>query len=170
MKAASCVVAVHSEDVVQTSGDLAVARVLDRVLPDLVLERLDVVVDRVGRQLLHQLGEDRNRVGVEVDLLEVGVQEAVQRHDLPVRRLPGRVEDVAGVGQLAARRIGDDPVELAPAGVAGRVGPGVDGGRPVGQRDLHLAGPDLVDRPGHRRLHADRLATLGGLDADAGRT
>jgi len=31
----------------------------DRVLPDFVLERLDVVVDGVGRELFDQLREDR---------------------------------------------------------------------------------------------------------------
>ena len=157
------VVAVHSEDVVQPSGNLAVARMFDRVLPNLMFERLDVVVDRVGRKLLHELGEEGDRFRVEIDLLEVGIQEAVERHDLAVGRLPGGVEDVARVCQLASRRVRDDPVELAPAGLSSRVGPGVDGLRAVGQLDLHLTAADFVDRPRHRRLHADRLAALGAL-------
>ena len=133
---------------------------LDRVLPDFVLERLDVVVDRVGGQLLDQLREDRHRPGVEVDLLEVGVEETIQGHDLPVRSLPCWVQDVAGVGELAARRVGDDPVELAPAGFAGRVRPGVDGLRAVHQLDVHLPDPNLLGRPRHRRLHTDGLSAL----------
>ena len=73
---------------------------LDRVFPDFVLERLDVVVDGVGRELFDQLREDRDRLGVEIDLLEIRVEKAVQRHDLPVGAL-------AGAGQPVAAAIGD---------------------------------------------------------------
>ena len=122
------VVAVHPEDVVEAPGHLAVARVLDRVLPDLVFERLDVVVDGVGRELLDELREDRDRFGVEVDLLEV--------RD-PGSRRAGTIVP-SGASQVGSRTLlalaslprelsRDDPVELAPARVAGRVGPGVDG-------------------------------------------
>ena len=60
-----------------------------------------------------------------------------------------------------ARAVGDDPVELAPARLARRLLPGVDARRPVLERDLHLPGPDLLERPRHRRPGPDRHAALG---------
>ena len=48
---------------VQLAGD---------VLGDLVLELRDVVVERIRRRVADDLREDRDRVGLQVDLLEVG--------------------------------------------------------------------------------------------------
>ncbi len=136
----------EAEHVVHPLRGLAVVEVVGEVLAHLLLEPLDVVVERVVGDELRDLGEHRQVVGVEVDLLEVRVEVAVERHDLAVRRLPGDVDDVARVGELGARRVGDDPVELAPARDRGRP-------RPSGRRRRRRAalfGLDVVELPAER--------------------
>ena len=128
-----------------------------------MLEGLDVLVDRVGGHVLDQPIEQRPRFRVDVDLLEVGIQESVERHDGAVGRLPRWVEDVAGVGQLAALAVGDDPVELAPARVLRRVRPPDGSRRAVGGDDVHLARFDFLRRPRDRVAGFLLLAVLGYL-------
>ena len=143
------VAAGQPEDVVEPAGDLAPADVLRRVLDDLVLQLRDVDLHGVRRQLADQLLEQRQGLGLEVDLLEVRVHEAVERRDLAVGRLPGHVEHVRRVGQGAALGIGHDPVELAPAGLHGDLVPGQGDGLAVAQDD-DGARRHLVGRPGDR--------------------
>jgi len=78
-------VAIHPEDVVEAPRNLAVARMLNGVLPDLVFERLDVVIDVSAESSFTSfLKSGRSRC--RVNLLEGRVQEAVERNDRPVRR------------------------------------------------------------------------------------
>ena len=146
------------EHVVHAFRGLAVVEVLGEVLVHLLLEPVDVLVESVVGDELRHLRERRHLVGVEVHLLEVGVEVAVERDDLAVGRLPGDVDDVAGVREALAHRVGHDPVELAPAGIEGDLVPAQDGLRAVvGIQDL-LAGLDLGSLPGHRTALADPLA------------
>ena len=70
----------QAEDVVHPLGGLAVVQLLGDVLRDLVLELRHVVVEGVRRRVADHLREDRDRIGLEVDLLEVAVGRL--RHDL----------------------------------------------------------------------------------------
>src|SRR3970282_524702 len=70
------------------------------------------------------------------------------------------VEHVARVGQLAPGLVGDDPVELAPARLDLAVRPRHDPDRAVLEDQLHLAGPDLLEGPRHRRALRDGRAAL----------
>ena len=121
-----------------------------------MLELAHVDLDRVGRELGDQLPEQRQRLGLEIDLLEVGVHEAVEGLHGPVGRLPGDVEHVRGVGEGVALGVRHDPVQLAPAGLRGRLVPGQHRGlAPTHQRDR--AGGQLVTGPRDRGAAGDQL-------------
>ncbi len=146
------------EHVVHALRGLAVVEVLGEVLTHLRFEPVHVLVEGVLGDELGHLREGGNRVGVEVDLLEEGVEVPVERDDLAAGRLPGDIDHVAGVRQALAHGIRDDPVDLAPAGIEGGLVPPQDGLRAVlGIQDL-LARLDLGSLPGHRTSLAHRLA------------
>ena len=157
------VLAGEAEDVVHALGRLAVVEVVRQVLAHLLLEALDVVIERVVGDELGDLGEHRGVLGVEVDLLEERVEIAVEGHDLTVRRLPGHVNDVARVGQLASFRVAHDPVEFAPAGIEGDLVP-AQGRLAIGAAHDQLLGLDLVERPADRASLAHTVAGMGPVE------
>ena len=110
--------------------------------------------------MVHDLGEEWDRVGLQVDLLEVGVEIAVERRDRAVRRLPGDVEHVGGVGHLAAHRVGDHPVELAPSGIQAGFFPRNLHGASIGPLGEEAPVLDVGGSPRDRRaLAAERSVT-----------
>ena len=149
-----------AEDVVHPLGGLAVIDVVGEVLADLALDRRHIILERALRDEVGDLVDHVDVFALEVDLLKVAVQVAVEGRDRSVRRLPGGIDDHARVRQLLPDRIDDDPVELAPPGLMAIVLPrdGDDGA--VLLLGRHLTGPDLV------RFPVDRPALLLRLPLD----
>ena len=107
-------------DVVEPLGDLAVVLVpLGGVPGDLAGDLLEVVLQAVRRDVLDEPLHVDLALGVEVDLLVEAVEHAVQGHDRPVGRLPGRVDHLGDRHDPVAVAVGEHPVQLDETGVHG---------------------------------------------------
>ena len=142
--------ACQAKDVVHPLGDLSIVGLFDRVPVNLPGQLVDILALRLGGYVFGQFGKDRHRFSLQVYLLEIGVQEPIQRNDLPLRGLPSNIQHVAGIDHAPALFLGDQPVHLAPTGIIVGVCPFHRPRFPIGTQDLHLASFDLVRPPHHR--------------------
>jgi len=108
--------------------------------------------------MLDQFGKERDRLRIEVHLLKIGVQEAIQRHNVTIGCLPCYVKHIADMDHPPLFRLGNHPIKLAPAGLPAAIPP-VNGQQlALGRKDIELPPLYLLGIPGDRLSGPQLLA------------